>query len=193
MFEVSNQTATALNAAQASRDRFSESEAVAAIVPTGRYRGNDRDGRAASWRFMLKVAFGAGDCWYWTGAKHKLGYGLTGKGKAHRVSWEMFCGPIPDGQNVLHRCDVRACVNPEHLFLGTQADNVRDMVAKGRRRSGDVRGESNPQSRLTREKVLAMRRIRLETGASYRAIAEQFGVTTMTAQRAITGTSWSNV
>jgi hypothetical protein len=81
-------------------------------------------------------------CWLWTGATG----GTSGYGKfydtqtrrnlwAHRASWVLHCGPIPDGMLVLHKCDVRVCVNPDHLFLGTYVDNVADMIAKGRDRN----------------------------------------------------------
>lgn len=190
MLQLNQTTAAVLHAAQLAGDRWREADAIQQIVPTGRTRGNGSSGRSAAWRFFSKVAYGAGDCWYWVGARHKLGYGLAATGKAHRVSWELHCGSIPEGMNVLHRCDVRCCVNPDHLFLGTQADNVHDMCDKGRRRSGDIRGEKNPQSKLTVEKVAAMREMRRTTGASYRAIGLAFSVTTMTAHRAITNQSW---
>lgn len=87
----------------------------------------------------------ADDCWEWVGAKNKYGYGILSVAvspdahggvrrnmRAHRVSWIVHHGDIPSGLNVLHRCDNRACVRPDHLFLGTQRDNFEDMVAKGR-------------------------------------------------------------
>ena len=97
-------------------------------------------------RFWEKVdKKGPTECWVWTGAGvsrlPRRNYGLAhkpgtnrGKVRAHRVSWEMHNGPIPDGLNVLHTCDNPPCVNPAHLFVGTQRDNVRDMYAKGRGR-----------------------------------------------------------
>lgn len=84
-------------------------------------------------------------CWLWNGRKNASGYGVfVSEGKmisTHRLSWECFNGDIPDGLFVLHTCDVRNCVNPAHLFLGTHQDNMADMVAKGRgnKPSGDPR------------------------------------------------------
>ena len=79
-------------------------------------------------------------CWLWTGASIGKGYGSINAGKhatsmlAHRAAYECFVGPIPDGIHVCHRCDVRYCVNPAHLFLGTNLDNIHDSMKKGRRK-----------------------------------------------------------
>ena len=90
-------------------------------------------------RFFNKVSINENGCWIWKGAKSSPGYGsfhyiCNGKKhtRAHRVSWLLFIGEIPDGLNVLHKCDVISCVNPMHLFLGTQADNIMDCIQKGR-------------------------------------------------------------
>lgn len=91
-------------------------------------------------RFWQQVTPSDG-CWRWQGAVARVGYGVLGAGDAdqpkrliyaHRASWELHYGPIPDGLCVLHTCDNRCCVNPAHLWLGTRADNIHDMIAKGR-------------------------------------------------------------
>lgn len=90
-----------------------------------------------AYRFICKVKI-TDTCWIWIGAKHEFGYGLIKKPgvnknyKAHRLSYELFIGEIPERYYVLHKCDVPSCVNPKHLFLGTLSDNSKDMVEKGR-------------------------------------------------------------
>lgn len=92
-------------------------------------------------------------CWLWTGATFWKGYGqlrLLGKlVYAHRISWELYKGPIPEGSCVLHKCDITLCVNPEHLFLGSRLDNMLDRSLKGRNRSG--------RDKLTKEQVVEIR------------------------------------
>ncbi len=116
-------------------------------------------------------------CWLWTGCCQSDGYGhlrnQSGKmQQAHRISWELNVGEIPDGLCVLHRCDTRTCVNPKHLFLGTQADNVRDMLTKGRLVSSF--GESNGWSKLTEQDVRKIRA--LEGQVTAIEIGKIFGV-----------------
>jgi hypothetical protein len=118
-------------------------------------------------RFWKKVKIGAnGGCLEWTGSRKPDGYGsLTLDRKlrsAHRVSWELSNGPIPEGLCVLHRCDNPPCVNPEHLFLGTHSDNALDKVKKGR----GTRGKN-----LTDSIVMAIR----ADPRNQRAIAAQYG------------------
>jgi hypothetical protein len=98
-------------------------------------------------------------CMEWTLHRMKDGYGrikICGQLKlAHRLSYELSVGPIPDGICVLHRCDNPPCVNPDHLFLGTRTDNSEDMVRKGRHRGAP--GERNRKNKLTTEQVLSIR------------------------------------
>src|SRR5690606_16365400 len=106
-------------------------------------------GRDDMSRFLQSVAMGGSECWYWNGFIDEAGYGRTliaGENKAHRASYRLFKGDIPTGDKVLHSCDTRCCVNPDHLRLGTQAENVADMVEKGRQRSVPHTGEENPMA-----------------------------------------------
>ena len=107
-------------------------------------------------RFWAKVDK-SGDCWEWTGAKDRYGQiGHNQKVKAaHRVSWEIHNGAIPDGMCVLHRCDNPPCVRPDHLFIGTMADNCKDRDSKGRHTP--LPGESHGMSKLTEDDVNEIR------------------------------------
>jgi len=104
---------------------------------------------------------GGDDCWEWLIGKAKFGYGkFQVKGKpllAHRFMWELEQCEIPEGMCVLHRCDNPSCVNPRHLFLGTRQDNIKDMTTKGR--SGHPLGELNPNSKLTKDDVIYIRKL----------------------------------
>jgi hypothetical protein len=123
-------------------------------------------------RFLEKVQK-TDSCWNWIGCKDAHGYGVIGAGghqarvlKAHRVAYEIFVGPIPEGLCVLHHCDNPVCLNPSHLFLGTQTDNIRDMRAKKRDRQ--LRGEHSGRAKLTWEQVQEIR-------ARYRWQSHEFG------------------
>lgn len=98
------------------------------------------DNRPTSVRFMAKVLKHENGCWLWQASGIPAGYGTFSvrgkKCRAHRVSYGLFVGPVPAEKCVLHKCDTPKCVNPEHLFLGTHLDNVRDKIRKGRARNG---------------------------------------------------------
>jgi len=130
-------------------------------------------------------------CWNWKQSKNQKGYGqMTRNGKsegAHRYSYKAFTGPVPEGLHVLHRCDNPGCVNPDHLFLGNNADNVADKISKGRQRQ--LRGSEHPRSKLTEEKVLAIR-------ADIRSrvvIAEEYGVTVRTVEAIQWRENWKHI
>jgi hypothetical protein len=121
-------------------------------------------------RFWEKVKK-ASSCWLWIGAIRGGGYGVLGTKRgekyanAHHFSWELHYGPVPEGLQVLHKCDVRHCVNPEHLFVGTAADNMLDKAKKGRN-----------GRKLTRGDVLEIRSA-IAKGNSNQILAADFGVT----------------
>ena len=159
-------------------------------------------------RFWEKVAR-SDACWEWQGHRDAKGYGMIGLprsrrvDRAHRVAWTLVNGPIPRRMCILHHCDNRACVRPDHLFLGTQADNVADMISKGRGRSmaGDAHparrpgariGERNGRARLTADDVRRIRMMRSE-GLEYRVIAAHFGVALPTIQHIVSGKNWSHI
>ncbi len=128
-----------------------------------------------------------GGCWVWMGLVDSDGYGRMQTGsrancnsrmmRAHRLSWEIHNGPIPPGKGchgtcVLHRCDNPPCVNPEHLFLGSNADNVADKIAKGRARY--LRGAAHSRAKLTDAEVARIRS--LNGTLTHREISKHFGI-----------------
>ena len=147
------------------------------------------------------------ECWIWTGpminAKRKGGgYGqiiIKKNGKlyyytAHRVSWTVNRGPIPDGMEVLHSCDNPPCGNYYHLFLGTQVDNVRDAVQKGRMkgRETSAKGMNHYLTRLTDDKVLEIRRLRRD-GLKLKEIAARFDLTVQHVSKITRRVAWRHL
>lgn len=132
-------------------------------------------------------------CWLWAASWHPGGYGqmnLRGRPElCHRLSWEMHKGPIPSGLLVCHRCDTPACVNPDHLFLGTNTDNMADMLAKGRHRSRTERGEKSARAKITDATAAAIFR----ANGSRQSIADRFGVNRMTVSHIKLGKQWNTV
>jgi len=137
-------------------------------------------------RFLSKVDKGE-SCWTWKGWIDGWGYGkFRYRGRmmfAHRFSYMTYREPVPDGLCVLHRCDNPACVNPAHLFLGTQGDNAKDKMAKNRH----TFGEKSKRSKLTLDQVMEIRR---STG-NQRLLAEKYGIRQTTVSEIRNGRSWS--
>jgi hypothetical protein len=136
-------------------------------------------------------------CWIWIGTKVNGGYGTikVHKGpsvRAHCLSWEIHCGPIPDGFEICHNCpggDNPACVNPDHLFLGTHAENMQDASRKRRMQHG----EGHTNAKLTDELVRESRLRYHAGGISLRKLAAECGVTYQSIYSAIQGRSWKHV
>lgn len=132
-------------------------------------------------------------CWNWTAARLGSGYGSFSRGRgtpnsgAHRVAWELTNGPVPSSIHVLHRCDNPICVRPDHLFLGTNKDNVDDKVAKGRQ--SRMIGERNPNAKLNTSDVEEIRR-RHHSGQSATAIASRYGMGQTQISRIIRRETW---
>jgi HNH endonuclease len=155
-------------------------------------------------RFLRFVVIPADpdQCWAWTGSKNEHGYGRLQKGttppratKAHRASWSIYHGPIPDGLHVLHRCDNPECSNPRHLFLGTHQENMLDSKTKGRPRGpqpGTVSvnvGSANGRAKLTENQITEIRH-RVSSGELQREVGARFGIRQSTVSGIINGKRW---
>lgn len=151
---------------------------------------------SAAPRFWAQVRKSDG-CWEWQGGLNKKGgYGQIQVGGrhtlAHRVSWRLahHGEAIPIKRYVLHRCDNTRCVNPGHLFLGTHAENMRDMMRKGR--GTKARGERHGRARVTSRVVRTIREMS-EEGSSQRQIARAFGISRRCVQHILAGNTWAHV
>lgn len=135
------------------------------------------------------------ECWEWT-ASLKNGYGeiwyIDKRWYAHRLSCVLDGGDLVGDQCVLHRCDNRKCVRPDHLFVGTKGDNNRDTASKGRNRGGSEPGEACGASKLNNDQVL-MIRAAYDDGLSQRKIARQFGVGRSTVEAIVRRRTWQHI
>lgn len=160
-------------------------------------RKNTRISLPCSSSSILEKRFWSGvkkedKCWIWIGSKTLKNYGkLYDRGRvlrAHRISWGLHYGLIPDRMNVLHKCDNPPCIRPDHLFLGTHQDNSDDMVNKLR----TVHGSKHHRSKLSELKVKEIFRLR-DSGMSQRKIGAIFGVSKPTIRYVLTGKTWRHV
>jgi len=142
-------------------------------------------------------------CIEWTGTLHRDGYGkmtvrIAGRDatiNAHRLSYMVNVGEIPDGLMVCHTCDNRKCINPEHLFCGTAKDNAQDMIAKDRHWKGQriaPKGEASPRSKLTAEAVNEIRDFPRCRGM-LEHLAKKFGVTPTAIRHVLIGRTWNHI
>jgi hypothetical protein len=142
-------------------------------------------------RFLSKIAVDEKTgCWNWTASKGRRGYGWIWVGnrneRAPRVSYEIYRGPIPDGMQVCHHCDNPPCVNPDHLFVGSDAENKADKMTKGRQ----ARGASHGRAKLTEDDVLEIRAARDST---LRELATKYGVCEYQISYVRSGKRWSHI
>lgn len=146
-----------------------------------------------SWqRFMAKIQKTPG-CWIWVGASAGDGYGMFIRGgrqfMAHRLAYGAFVGPIQNGMVIMHVCDVRRCVNPDHLRAGTPQENVADKVAKNRH----AKGETSGQARLTASQVLEIRAAYIPWKIGYGRLAKRYGVTREAIKDVVLRRTWAHV
>jgi len=134
----------------------------------------------------------SGDCWMWTAANGRFGYGASWvNGKmhtSHRISYMLCIGPIPTFMCILHKCDNPPCVNPEHLFLGTRADNIADMKAKGR----SAYGENHGRAKLTEADIINIRSLE-KMGKRQSDLARKWGISTSHISYIVNRKIWRHV
>ena len=145
------------------------------------------------WKYVDRQ--GDDECWNWTGAKLESGYGRLKVGfrakNATHISYAIANGEMPDGKIICHTCDNPSCVNPAHLFAGTQLDNIRDMHAKGRVGDVGAKGEANGRAKLNQAKADEIREIFSAGGISVSEIARRYGVSRSAINLILNGKHWN--
>jgi hypothetical protein len=192
--EQLNELFSALSKAQEEKD-FAKEHALTRDLLKKPFRSNQN--KSLIERFFCKIAFASSGCWLWIGGLDGDGYGLIGHKpgrRTNRVSWSLFNGEIPGNKLVLHKCDERCCVNPEHLFLGTHLDNVRDMIQKERAKfPRKMYGEENPISVLCENTVREIRLAYRRGKVGYKTLANKFGVSPSSISRVVKNETWRMV
>lgn len=152
----------------------------------------DIDLRAVTRRRLERNSKRVGECIEYTGTLEAAGYGTIQisrkRTKAHRVSFELHNGPIPEGMMVRHKCDNRPCINPDHLVLGGQTENMADMVERGR----SLPGERQPNAKLTDAQVVAILD-RLKSGETQRSLSTEYGVSHTTIYEIAHNKRWTHI
>ncbi len=143
-------------------------------------------------RFWNKVDK-SGECWEWTAHKNDRGYGdikVNGKSvRAHRLAYSLVVGPIPEGMLVCHHCDNPSCVNPSHLFVGTQSDNIQDAINKDRFNN---KGENNCKAKLVEDDIHEIRRLH-SLGIKPPILAKTWGVSRQQINNIVNKISWMHI
>lgn len=156
-------------------------------------------------RFWAKVKK-TDTCWLWAASTCGIGYGQIGNGPAgsgcsmaHRYSYEIHKGPIPKGLCVCHKCDNTRCVNPDHLFLGTNHDNIKDMIKKGRHIKGAKiggtkrSGELSHNSKLTEKDIIEIRKYYAKNYITLKYLAKKYGVNFVHIGNIVRNKSWQHI
>lgn len=192
---ITNATAICLHCGEAFPTLQAEINRGNAKYCSKRCQFDGRPQKTVEQHFWPKVNKTDG-CWLWTGAPNRGGYGpmMIGgrkgyKALAHRVSWELANGPIPSDMFVLHNCpggDNPACVNPAHLWLGTRADNQRDMAEKNR----SLYGERSLKAKITSDQASAIRVRYSQGGISQKALGKEFGISQAGISMIVTEKNW---
>lgn len=160
-------------------------------------RSKAADWRTRFWHYVDETV--EGECWGWDGPTTRHGYGKLGMNgteeRAHRVSYRLEYGHAPDDLYVLHRCDNPPCVNPDHLYVGTAADNTADAINRGRwdPSDHDLKGETHGQAKLSKDQVLDIREQHQHGSATLQELADRYGVTKSAIRKVVTGENWSHL
>jgi hypothetical protein len=161
-------------------------------MPVGVYERKKKPAEERFWKYVNKDT--GTSCWEWTGCLEIAGYGklrVNGKNiKAHRFSYQLHKGEIPDGMFILHSCDNPKCIRPDHLSIGTHAENMRDMINKNR--DNKAKGSAAGQAKLTENQVIEIKQ-KLNLGIKQKIIAQEYNIDDSNISRIKTGKNWAHI